>query len=46
MNANEAGQIHLFDMMRRIAVEMDASTSAFDLPDPTPTVLDLCLAPG
>ena len=46
MNANEVGQTHLFDMMRRIALEMNASTGAFDLVGPTPTVLDLCLAPG
>jgi len=46
MNAKEAGQIHMFDMMRRLGLEMHASTGAFDLPGPTPTVLDLCLAPG
>ena len=46
MNADEAGQIHLFDMMRKIALEMDNFTGIFYLPDATRTVLDLCLAPG
>ena len=46
MNAKEAGQIHMFDMMRRLGLKMHASTGAFDLPGPTPAVLDLCLAPG
>jgi 23S rRNA U2552 (ribose-2'-O)-methylase RlmE/FtsJ len=46
MNANETGQIQLFDMMYRIGLEMDVSTGAFHLPGSTPTVLDLCLAPG
>jgi 23S rRNA U2552 (ribose-2'-O)-methylase RlmE/FtsJ len=46
MDVNEAGQIRIFDMMHRVGREMDTLTGAFDLPGPTSTVLDLCLAPG
>jgi 23S rRNA U2552 (ribose-2'-O)-methylase RlmE/FtsJ len=33
-------------MMHRIGNEMNTLTGALNLSDPTPTVLDLCLAPG
>lgn len=46
MNANEEGQIRLFDTMHKIGHEMDTLTGAFDLPGSTPTILDLCMAPG
>lgn len=46
INADERSQKILFDMMGGIAEEMNASTGAFDLPNATPTVLDLCAAPG
>jgi 23S rRNA U2552 (ribose-2'-O)-methylase RlmE/FtsJ len=33
-------------MMHEIGHEMDTLTGAFDLPGSTPTILDLCMAPG
>jgi 23S rRNA U2552 (ribose-2'-O)-methylase RlmE/FtsJ len=46
MNVNETGQIHMFNMMHKIGHEMDTMTGAVDLPGATPTILDLCMAPG
>lgn len=36
----------LFEMMGRIAEEMNASIGAFNFSNTTPTVLDFCVAPG
>ncbi|KEQ58919.1 uncharacterized protein M437DRAFT_9133, partial [Aureobasidium melanogenum CBS 110374] len=46
INADERSQKILFDMMGRIAEEMNASTGAFNISNAMPAVLDLCVAPG
>jgi 23S rRNA U2552 (ribose-2'-O)-methylase RlmE/FtsJ len=45
-NADSRGQVILFEMMGRIAKEMNDLTGAFNLSNNTPTILDFCAAPG
>jgi len=45
-NASLILQNRLFDMMRSLGKEMDATTGAFFCPHRYPHILDLCMAPG